>query len=50
MYILIYNMILRACDFPSKFIEQFALQAKDAQLEQRKIDVAKMAPIWLSFV
>ena len=33
-----------------KCIEQFALQAKDAQIEQRNIDVAKMAPIWLSFV
>ena len=33
-----------------KFIEQFALQAKDAQIEQRKIDVTKMAPIWLKFV
>ena len=33
-----------------KFIEQFALEAKDAQIEQRKIDVTKMAPIWLKFV
>ena len=33
-----------------KFIERFALQAKDAQIEQRNIDVAKMAPIWLKFV
>ena len=33
-----------------RFIEQFALEAKDAQIGQRNIDVAKMAPIWLSFV
>ena len=33
-----------------KFIEQLALEAKDAQIEQRKIDVTKMAPIWLKFV
>jgi len=33
-----------------KFIKQLALEAKDTQIEQRKIDFTNMGPIWLKFV
>ena len=33
-----------------KFIKQLALEAKDTQIEQRKIDFTNMDPIWLKFV